>query len=91
MVAPQVKVFAAQQGIAVIEGPALLKLLQRANGTQPERTFRREPHFATPLNELPVCANCGGPMVPGSDHEHDPEQRSWYCSRGEDCRMPRLA
>jgi len=90
-VAPQVKVSAAQHGIAVIEGPALLKLVQRARGNK-ARSSRREPHFSTPLANLPVCPTCGGPMVQGADHEHlDAEQRSWYCSRGEDCRAPRLA
>jgi restriction endonuclease len=90
-VAPEVKVFAAGQGIAVIEGPALLKLVQRARGEKPELSVRREPHFGIPLTDLPVCSTCGGPMVPGSHHEHvDPQERSWYCSRGTDCQAPRL-
>lgn len=91
-VAPQVKVFASQQGIAVIEGPALLKLVQRARGEKTDPSVRREPHFGMPLTDLPVCSTCGGPMVLGSDHEHvDPQERSWYCSRPADCRAPRLA
>jgi Restriction endonuclease len=91
-VAPAAKKFATEQGIALIEGPALLKLVQRARGEKTDPKVRREPHFGTPLNHIPVCSKCGGPMVPGADHEHlDPEQRSWYCSRGVDCRAPRLA
>jgi hypothetical protein len=91
-VAPEVKRFAAEQRIAVIEGPALLKLVQRARGEQTDPAVRREPHFGIPLTDLPVCSSCGGPMVPGSDHDHnDPELRSWYCSRGADCSTPHLA
>jgi restriction system protein len=90
-VAPEVKAYAAEQGIAVIEGPALLKLVERARGYRPAPVRRREPHFAIPLTDLPVCSECGGPMVPGSDHEHDPEMRAWQCSRGPACHTPRLA
>jgi restriction system protein len=90
-VASEVKAYAAEQGIAVIEGPALLKLVQRARGLQPTPVRRREPHFAIPLTDLPACSECGGPMVPGSDHDHDPEMRAWYCSRGPACHTPRLA
>jgi len=91
-VAPQVKVVASQHGIAVIEGPALLKLIQRARGEKVAPSVRREPHFGIALSDLPVCSACGGPMVPGSDHDHlDSQERSWYCSRGTDCRDPGLA
>jgi len=74
-----------------LTGPALLKLVQRARGLQPTPGRRREPHFAILLTDLPACSECGGPMVPGSDHDHDPEMRAWYCSRGPACDMPRLA
>jgi Restriction endonuclease len=91
IVAPEVKVFAASQGIVVIEGPALLKLVQRARGDTPHPAGRREPHFGTPLTALPVCASCGGPLIPAPDHEHDLEQAGWYCARGAGCHSPRLA
>ena len=90
IVAPEVKVFAARQGIAVIEGPALLKLVQRARGNIMHPAGRREPHFGIPLNALPVCASCGGPMVPASDHERA-EGAGWYCARGGGCNSPRVA
>jgi len=93
-VASEVKAFAAGQGIAVIEGPALLKLVERARGkiTRPPPAVRREPRFRTPLTAIPACASCGGPMVPASrDEQADPEHGSWHCARGEGCYTPRLA
>jgi hypothetical protein len=91
-VVPQVKGVASQHGIAVIEGPGLLKLIQRARGEKADPRVRREPHFGIALSDLPACSICGGPMVPGSGHDHvDPQERSWYCSRGTDCRDPGLA
>jgi hypothetical protein len=90
-VAPEVKAYAAEQGIAVIEGPALLKLVERARGYQPTPARRREPHFAIPLTDLPVCSECGGPWCPARITMHDPEMRAWHCSRGPACHTPRLA
>jgi restriction system protein len=93
-VAPDVKAFAAGQGIAVIEGPALLKLVERASGkvTRPAPAVRREPSFGTPLMAIRACASCGGPMVPASrDEQADPEHGTWHCGHGEGCYTPRLA
>lgn len=93
-VAPEVKAFAAVQGVAVIEGPALLKLVERARGKimRPPPAVRREPRFATPLAAIPACTSCGGPMVPDArDEQADPEHGSWHCARGEGCYTPRLA
>src|SRR5262249_36312215 len=90
-IAPEVKVYAANHGVAVIEGPALLKLLERARGERGKKAVRREPRFAVALTDLPVCSECGGPMVPDSDHNLEPEMRRWHCSRGAGCHTPRLA
>lgn len=91
-VAPEVKVFAADQGIAVIEGSALLKLVERASGRIFRPAMRREPHFTTPLTAIPACTSCGGPMAPeGYDERGDGEQETWFCARGEGCYTPRLA
>jgi restriction system protein len=91
LVSAEVKAFAAGRGIAVIEGPALLKLVQRARGAE-RRAVRREPHFGVPLHALPVCVSCGGPMAAASEvNQQDGQEGAWYCVRGAQCNTPRLA
>jgi hypothetical protein len=91
LVSAEVKAFAAGRGIAVIEGPALLKLVQRARG-EARRAVRREPHFGVPWHALPVCVSCGGPMAAASEeNQQDGQEGAWYCVRGAECNSPRMA
>jgi hypothetical protein len=84
-----VKTYASKQGIALIDGPALLKLVQRARGEKFDAGVRREPRFGIALSELPICGACGGPMVLERD-DAGSEFQSWYCSRSSACPHPQL-
>jgi restriction system protein len=90
-VSADVKRFAAEHAIAVIEGQGLLKLVQRARGDRISAPARKEPHFSTPLTALPACPQCGGPMIPDLETRVATGENAWRCVRGPDCRTPHLA
>jgi hypothetical protein len=62
---PGARALAADKPIGLIEGRALLELVNRGRPpTAPHATVRYEPHFGLPPAQLPDCPICGSPMVP---------------------------
>jgi restriction system protein len=66
-VSADAKAWIADKPIGLIEGRALLELVNRGKArTGPaEMPLRREPHLGPPLAELLDCPLCGAPMVRG--------------------------
>ena len=64
-VSSDAKAWVADKPIGLIEGPALLELVNRgrARTGSAKMTLRREPHLGPPLAELLDCPLCGAPMV----------------------------
>jgi len=86
-VTPDAKAWTADKPIGLIEGRALLELVNRSRTQKPaylHEMARREPHLGSTLAELLDCPLCGAPMVPqGGD------QRSHSSARFFGCSVPR--
>jgi restriction system protein len=65
-VSSHARAWVADKPIGLIEGRALLELVNRGRARRPiyaEATLRREPYLGPPLAELLDCPLCGAPMV----------------------------
>jgi restriction system protein len=80
------KAWVADKPIGLIEGRALLELVNRgrARTASAEITLRREPHLGPPLAELLDCPLCGAPMV-----RREGEQQSHVAAAFFGCSVPR--
>jgi hypothetical protein len=79
---------AAEKPIGLIEGRALLELVNRGRTLNPKASkpmVRREPHLGMAMSELPECPLCGNPMVRTPEKGSEPEIELWGCS------LPRCA
>ena len=85
-VSADAKAWVADKPIGLIEGRALLELVNRgrARARSAEMTLRREPHLGPPLAELLDCPLCGAPMVRKED-----EQQSEVAAVFFACSVPR--
>ncbi len=85
-VSSEAKAWVADKPIGLIEGRALLELVNRgrARAGSAEMTLRREPHLGPPLAELLDCPLCGAPMV-----RREREQHSQVAAAFFGCSVPR--
>jgi hypothetical protein len=83
-VTPDAKVWMADKPIGLIEGRALLELVNRSRTQEPaalKRTVRREPHLGSTLAGLLDCPLCGAPMVlQASDQQSQSAAKFFGCS-----------
>jgi len=89
---PAARLRAAHTRIGLIEGPALVELVDRTRATRSGRHAeleRREPYFSTPLARIAQCPICASPLV-RVEGSGDGAAGEWICSmRG--CRGERSA
>jgi hypothetical protein len=79
---PGARALAADKPIGLIEGRALLELVNRGRPlAAPNATARYEPHFGLPPAELPDCPICGSPMIPTPARQNSGAATVlWNCS-----------
>ncbi len=85
-VSADAKAWVADKPIGLIEGRALLELVNRgkARAGSAEMPLRREPHLGPPLAELLDCPLCGAPMVRGEGERQSPVASVFFA-----CSVPR--
>ena len=85
-VSADAKAWVADKAIGLIEGRALLELVNRgkARTGSAEMTSRREPHLGPPLAELLDCPLCGAPMVRRQGDQQRQETAAFF-----GCSVPR--
>jgi hypothetical protein len=81
---PGARAFAADKPIGLIEGRALLELVNRGRPPVPQSgnmIIRSEPHLGLPVTQLPDCPLCGSVMVPAQEGEGGTASTVlWNCS-----------
>ena len=80
----EARAWVADKPIGLIEGRALLELVNRGRARKPRSAniaLRREPYLGPPLAELLDCPRCGAPMVLKQDQQpSQPEAAFFGCS-----------